>query len=255
MLIIIKMFKRRRAYSRTRRTKKYRRGAARASKGYVNRAIARNIENKRLCVAYDVLFNGAVVSAGDAQPVIPTPSQGTYDYQRIGTKFKIKKLVCRMTFTWKGKAGDVSFDKIGVRLMVLKSKRYNTFDDLYTNFAAEAQTLLLSSTGGTAAFDSYLNDLQRPINPNKFRVLKDKVFYMASKSTNPDDLNMAVKVFKFELKSMRNKIVEESADLGVQQDPIFFCVGWSQMDASRTNTALDIPLMCSYAWDMTFEDA
>lgn len=235
--------------------KGYRKGkkVPNAVKSYVDRAISRNIETKK--ITYDsnlTSFNNTISGAADLLNIFPTVSQGDTSYQRSGKSIKIKKLVIRGHLLWEGTSTS-GLQKIGVRQMIIKSKRSPNREA--SNVANDLPYLLEAGGGSYQSFDGEVGDLHCPIYKSAFAVARDRKLYMYQQGSNADDLSKAVKFFTIDLKQARNKVVHYNTESG---DPMNFgwwmTLAWVTLDGTSISAATT-NLKCEYVVEMTYEDA
>lgn len=224
-----------------------------AVKSYVDRAISRNTENKRITTNSGYLnFNNTISATGDIKFTLPTINQGTKSYERIGTKIRIKKMVIRGHLNWEG-TSTASLQKIGVRMMLLKSKKVPNSDA--ASVAAELPYLLEAGGGSYQSFNGEVSDLHAPINKKAFAAARDKKIYMFQQGSGADELNRAVKFFTMDIKQARNKVVNYEFETGT---PVNFgwylSFGWVCLDGNIVATT-NYNLGVNYIVDVTYEDA
>lgn len=223
-----------------------------AVKSYVDRAIARNTETKR--ITYDsglTNFNTTISSSGDLNYTLPTITQGTASYNRIGTKIRIKKLVIRGHLIWEGTSTS-GFQKVGARLMVIKSKKVPNSD---ASTASNELSYLLEAGGGSyQTFNGEVGDLHSPINKKAWAVARDKKHYMYQQGSNADDLSRSVKFFTIDLKQARNKIINYEFESGTPTNwGWYLAIGWALLDGTSSVTPTNMSM--EYVVDCQFEDA
>lgn len=223
-----------------------------AVKSYVDRAIARNTETKR--ITYDsglTNFNTTISSSGDLNYTLPTITQGTSSYNRIGTKIRIKKLVIRGHLIWEGTSTS-GFQKVGARLMVIKSKKVPNSD---ASTASNELSYLLEAGGGSyQTFNGEVGDLHSPINKKAWAVARDKKHYMYQQGSNADDLSRSVKFFTIDLKQARNKIINYEFESGTPTNwGWYLAIGWALLDGTSSVTPTNMSM--EYVVDCQFEDA
>lgn len=235
--------------------KGYRKGkkVPNAVKSYVDRAISRNVETKK--ITYDsnlTSFNNTISGAGDLLNIYPTISQGDTSYQRQGKSIKIKKLVIRGHLLWEG-TGSTGLQKIGVRQMIIKSKRSPNREA--SNVANDLPYLLEAGGGSYQSFNGEVGDLHSPIYKSYFAAARDRKLYMYQQGASADDLSRSVKFFTIDLKQARNKVVHYNTESG---SPINFgwwmALGWVALDGTMAATSVT-NLKCEYVVEMTYEDA
>lgn len=224
-----------------------------AVKSYVDRAINRQTETKR--ITYDsglIGINNSLNSIGDFLPLLVNPSQGTTSYQRVGSRYKIKSMNIRGYLQLEG-SGSTGLQKIGVRQMILKNKRYPTG----TPPATELDYLLEAPGGSYQSFNGTTNDLHSPIYNKAFTTARDRKLYMyqAGATANADDLSHAVKYFNIDLKQARGKVINCEFETGNTTNwGWFMLISWIALDGtivSNTSTTLKV----QYTIDMKYEDA
>lgn len=222
-----------------------------AVKSYVDRAINRQTETKR--ITYDsglIGVNNSLTSATDFMNILINPSQGTTSYQRLGTKYKIKSMNIRGYLQLEGSA-TTGLQKIGVRHMIVKSKKYPTTIPP----ATELNYLLEASGGSYQAFNGLTNDLHAPVYNKAFTVARDRKHYMYQQGTIGDDLSHAVKYFNIDLKQARGKVINCEFETGNTTNwGWWMLLSWVALDGTpglSANTNLKI----QYVVDMKYEDA
>lgn len=224
-----------------------------AVKTYVDRAINRQTETKR--ITYDsglIGVNNSLAVAGDFLPLLINPSQGTTSYQRVGSRYKIKSMNIRGYLQLEG-SGSAGLQKIGVRQMIVKSKKYPTSSPPDT----ELNYLLEAPGGSYQSFNGTTNDLHSPIYNKAFTVARDRKLYMyqAGTNTNADDMSHAVKFFNIDLKQARGKVINCEFETGVTTNwGWWMLLSWVALDGtivSNTNTNLKV----QYTVDIKYEDA
>jgi len=221
----------------------------------VDRAIARNVETKR--IIYDsnfINFNPAISQQGDMLPILPSVSQGDTSYQRSGTKIKIKKLVIRGHLCWTGNTSP-GFQKIGVRQLIVKNK---LVPNQNASFAYQQLPALLEGGGGSYKdFNGETSDLHSPIYNKMWAKARDRKIFMYQKGsdTSTDDLHKSVSFFTIDLKQARNKIINYTSESGaVSNFGWWMLLGWVRLDGG-VNPSTNTNLGCEYVVDMTYEDA
>lgn len=235
--------------------KGYRKGkkVSNAVKSYVDRAISRNIETKKITFDSNFTsFNSSISVAGDLLNIFPTVNQGDKSYERSGKSIKIKKLVIRGHLLWEG-TSQAGFQKIGVRQMIIKSKRSPNREA--SNVANDLPYLLEAGGGSYQAFDGEVGDLHCPVYKSYFATARDRKLYMYQQGSGADDLSRSVKFFTIDLKQARNKVVHYNTESG---SPVNFgwwmVLGWVALDGTLPASTLT-NLGCEYVVEMTYEDA
>lgn len=224
-----------------------------AVKTYVDRAINRQTETKR--ITYDsglIGVNNSLAASGDFLQLLINPAQGSTSYQRLGTKYKIKSMNIRGYLQLEG-SGSAGLQKIGVRHMIVKSKKYPTSSPP----ATELNYLLEGSGGSYQSFNGLTNDLHAPVYNKAFTVARDRKHYMyqSGATSTADDLSHAVKYFNIDLKQARGKVINCEFETGVTTNwGWWMLLSWVALDGtvvSGSNTNLKV----QYVVDMKYEDA
>lgn len=235
--------------TRVRRVRK----VSKAVKSYVDRAISRNTETKK--ITYDsnlTNFNNSISVAGDLMNIYPTVNQGNKSYERTGKSIKIKKLVIRGHLIWEGTASS-GLQKIGVRQMIIKSKRSPNREA--SNVANDLPYLLEAGGGSYQSFDGEVGDLHSPVYKSYFATARDRKLYMYQQGSGADDLSRSVKFFTIDLKQARNKVVHYDTESGNPTNFGWWMVlGWAPLDGTLAASTVT-NLGCEYVVEMTYEDA
>jgi len=224
-----------------------------AVKSYVDRAINRQTETKR--ITYDsglIGINNTLSNSGDFLQLLINPAQGNTSYQRVGTRYKIKSMNIRGYLQLEG-SGSTGLQKIGVRQMIVKSKKYPTGSPP----ATELSYLLEAPGGSYQSFNGLTNDLHAPVYNKAFTVARDRKLYMyqAGTNSNADDMSHAVKYFNIDLKQARGKIVNCEFETGNTTNwGWWMLLSWIALDGTPglTNST---NLKVQYTVDMKYEDA
>jgi len=221
-------------------------------KTYVNKAINRSNETKKLVSSYSLTsFNSGISVAGDILTILPGVTQGIASYQRIGTKIRIKKLIVRGHIILSGSA-TAGLQKYGVRQLVLKSKAYPSNNALVPS--SELSYLLEAAGGSFTPFDGTApTQLFQPINKKAFAVARDRKMYMYQQGTNPDDLSRSVKFFSMDIKQAQGKIVNYEFESGTATNfGWWMALGYVFLDGTVSNTT---NVSMEYTCELTYEDA
>ena len=139
--------------------------------------MAKQVEKKTCTYNSNVTaYNQQLNAVGDCLRLMPLIAQGTAENQRIGNEIKLKSLNLRgvLTFTLAQTAS--ANTRIGVRLLILKAKRYMDWNASASDFGTNYTKLLEGSVNG---FTGSLADFNTPINKDYFTVVADKRFYMS----------------------------------------------------------------------------
>lgn len=230
----------------------------------VQAVIHKNLESKQ---AFHTLattsYNSTINSVGDATRCVPSISNGTADYQRIGDQIKAQSLVIKGAIVYNpstGSYGTFSNARLGVRLMIVQPRKFSNLDDVQTN-ATSWMAYLLKKGGTTTAFNGDLADLWAPINTDGIIKYYDKTFYLdapyqASGVGSVQMLN-STRLFKIKL-NCRNKILRYDSSVSSGLQPTNYApvviLGYAHMDGTGGDT-LSTAIQMTYDTIFNYEDA
>lgn len=183
-------------------------------------------------------FNQYINSTGDCLRLIPPIAQGTTGVTRIGDMVNLKSLHVRGVIT----LGDLAYElvqncRIGVRVMIVRAKRYMDWNVATSQFGTDYTKLLEGSTNG---FGGYLYDFTTPINKDFFSVIYDRRFYLSRSLTNAPTttsyvLDKSYCAFSKKLNFHRRKLQYDSST-NSSTDPInypyFMLCSYVKLDGS-----------------------
>lgn len=254
-------------YRRARPIKK----PSRFLKKVIQTMIAKNIEDKE---AYHttgnslISFNSGINTGADIQKVLPNISAGTSENGRIGDRIRAKSLVIKgyLQMYVATDVNTISNKRIGVRLMVLSSKKYKQWDD----FASGGWLGATLKKGATqTAFEGQIQDLFAPLNTEEVTKMYDKVFYLSQEyirqqigSSTPTtefavDNRKGIAFFTIRL-PVRGKVLHYDASSGGGVQPTNWtcglCLGYAHLDGSSPDTVSTQVGLC-YDSYFEYEDA
>lgn len=231
--------------------------------------ISKNIEDK---IAYHstgdtlVYFNSGINSSGDVLQVLPNIANGSAEYHRIGDQIRAKYMVIRgyMHMAVNTTVNDASTKRLGVRLLVVSSKKVAPFPDLQS----QAGSALLEKGGTPTTFAGNISDLYAPINKEAYTVHYDKIHYLSQSyikqnigSTTPTtefaiDATKGIKFFTIRI-PLRGKKLLYDAGTSVNVPSNWSCglmCGYAHLDGSSPDTVSTQVGIC-YDVDFRYEDA
>lgn len=242
--------------------RRVRKQSSKPSKSFVKkvqRIIHKDTETKVVVYSSNVTaFNQQINSTGDALRLMPQISNGTAENQKIGNCIRLQSLNIRGVLTFSLGQTSAANTRIGVRLLVLKAKRFGDWNQSATDLATNYTRLL---EGSTAGFTGLVSDFNTPINHDYFSVVKDMRMYMSqsvqSVATTVNDTVNTTKFINFNVPySRRNVIYDQdfSATEAVNY-PYFMCVGYCKLDGSAADLPATTYLTLQYTATAKYEDA
>lgn len=153
-------------------------------KSYVQRAISRRQESKETT---SFGLNQAILTVAASTPtalsLLPTPSQGTGDSDRIGSEIEVKKLVVtgfvNMT-AYDATNNPTAPAPLLVKMWVVSAKNINT--NTFSNTLAS--TSFFQTSNSSTGFQATIRDQILPVNPDLFTVHRVKTFKIGFGSTS-----------------------------------------------------------------------
>lgn len=237
-------------------------------KKYVQREIARNVENKtaNTVVLDRPLYStpSANYATGNTWQVSPNAvtmpiSQGTGQGGRIGNVVKTKKLTFKGTLVAVGTTGTNPNPRpVQVRLVILYEKEN-------PNAVPNVSSSLYQIGGTESGPRNDLVDMWAPINEDKYTVLTSKTFKIGFSQYDPaispangfwgnNDFKLNQN-FSFDLTKHYLKMVKYNDNNSNPTTRGLFCtavLAWADGSAIPANT---IPVGMQYVLDYTYEDA
>lgn len=224
------------------------------------------MENKTIVKQITNDAHNSSIGTGDCYPLIPAIPQGTDDWQRIGDKIKPKylKVTCHGHLVadpvggspgitagpqLNGVAGQVP---IMVRVIAFTQ---NDIKAASSGANVDVGQLLRGDNGAGTYFNGYTTDLLRPVNTDKFKVLKDKKFELVPCPGHTQDGQYKLFYqFSFKVKCPATlKYDNNSVNLPNNFAP-FISVGYAYVNGQSPDTVAT-PLSFGVTSHMVFEDA
>lgn len=238
----------------------------------IQKIISKNIEDK---VAFHstgtslTYFNSGINANGDLMKILPAVTNGSTEQHRIGDSIRAKSLVIKgyMQLQKDTTYNDVSNKRIGVRLMVIGSKRFKDWTSWQSLFGGTYSSSLLQRGNTTVGFDGYINDLWTPINTEEYTKYYDKVFYLNQEytaqqvgSSSPSvtwsvDISKGIKFFTIRV-PVKGKMLKYDT-INSEYPTNWSCglvMGYSHLDGSSPDTVSTQVGLC-YDVNFTYEDA
>lgn len=239
--------------------KMFKKYVAKPSKSFVRkvkRIVDKQTETK-VCVfqSNPTAFNQMISTSGDCLRLIPQVSPGTGQNQRIGAEIKAKSLHIRGVLTMTLGQTVAANTRFGVRMMILRAKRFADWQQTQADFATSYSRLLEGSVQG---MNGDLANWNCPTNKEYFSVIKDKrfIFTIGQGSTTNEVFN-AVKYYSFNIPYSK-KILRYDNDYSTT-DPVNYgyvmVLGYTKLDGSVPDLAATTYLTNQYTTTLKFEDA
>jgi len=261
-------FLRRRKFSKKPLKKRIRKNLGKKKnnlRNFVLKVIKSRAESKQ---AYHALaptdFNSGILTTADNLRLIPSISQGTADYQRIGDQVSAQKLTIRgiIQLLPQGAGQNASVCKVAARLMILTPKSF-------PNWSTAAGTTLWQNTllkkgGTTTQFTGDISDLFAPVNRDAITLHYNKVFYMnqgyfftGTTSSVPFEQNNLVRFFSKTFK-WKNKTFKYDSNIDSGLTPsnmgMIMVLGYCFVDGSSPDS-LNTRVRLQFDSILDYEDA
>lgn len=248
-----------------RKGKKQRRAArSKPAKSFAERVkavIAADVETKVVVFnSSPTAFNQQINAAGDCLRLMPAILNGTAENQKIGNVIKLQSLNIRGVLTFALGQTTAANTRIGVRMMILKAKRYNDWNAGALDFGTAGYTKLLEGTN--LGFQGTVAQFNTPANRDYFSVVMDKRFYMSQSfsaaTTNTAEVWNTTKFVNFKVPYCKNRKVIYDQDYSVDEPtnfPYFLVLGYTKLDGSAADLPATAYLTFQYSATAHYEDA
>lgn len=245
--------------SKKRMYQKRKRTARRAYKKkskYENKA---DVETKvKVYTSNVTAFNQQITTTGDCLRLMPQILTGTSQDARIGTEIKMSSIKLRGVLTFTLGQTTAANTRIGVRLLILKAKRFQDWNSAATDFGTNYTKLL---EGSAAGFTGTVQDFNTPVNRDYFAVIADKRYYMNqslnSASTNTLEVYNTTKFVNMTIPYSRRTVVYDdqfSAGEAVNY-PYFMVLGYCKLDGSSADLPITTYLTFQYTTTAYYNDS
>lgn len=235
----------------------------------IQKLISKNIEDKRAFISSGnslIYYNSGINSVGDFTNVLPTIQVGSTEAHRIGCKIRAKSLVIKgyMQLEPDVVVNSVDNKRVGVRLMVLTSKRFKNYSDMANTAGAN----LIERGSAATTFNGNISDLYAPVNREEWTPYYDKVHYLSQSytaqqvgSSTPTvqwsvDMTKGIRFFTIRI-PLRGKILNYEPNVASDLPTNFgigICLGYAHLNAASPDVVSTKVGLC---WDanFTYEDA
>lgn len=225
------------------------------------------MENKLIHLQITKAAHNSSIGTGDCYPLVPPVPQGVDEWQRIGDKIKPKYLkvtgMISLAFD-----PSVPTPALGGGSAIGAPGKYEsplvcrmiafTQNDIKfatTGSAVDVGSLLRGDNGASIAFTGLTGDLLRPVNTDKFKVLKDKRYELVPISGNTvDGVYKTNYRFSFKVKCPSTfKYDVNSANLPNNFAP-FISIGYAYPNGSVPDVT-QTPVIFEVHSTLVYEDA
>lgn len=254
------LFRKKYGKRRNYRRKPLKKSNTKASKTFVKKVqkiIHKDAETKKqVYISSATAFNQMITTQADCLRLMPSIPQGTANSNRIANEIKLQELRVRGVLTFALNQTAIANTRIGVRLMVLRAKRFNDWNAGASDMATSNGRLL--ETQGQ--FDGSVQCFNTPINEDYYSVIVDKKFYFSQSQTAggaTTEVWNSAKLFDFKLPyhSNRKLIYDDNYLSGDPTNyPYFMCVGYVKLDGTASDVSTVSNLTLQYTSTVKYED-
>jgi len=233
----------------------------------VQKVISKNIETKTAVHQSNVTaYNAPLSATGDCLRLIPAIAQNATQNGLLGAEIRMQSLNLRGVMTFQLSQTTANNTRIGVRLTILRAKRFDDWNAAATDFATN-YTRLLEVPAGIINGQNLgtLTQFNCPINRDYFSVVADKRYYLSqSLNVSPGTTtNSTVYTTKFVNMNIPYSRRIVKFDQGFDTDdavnyPYFMLINYCKLDGSSDVTppsAGESLLTFQYVTTMKYEDA
>lgn len=234
-----------------------------AVKSYVQTSLSRQIESKEI-VAYG--FNLDVLTVASSTPtnvcLLPEPSQGTGQSDRIGNEIKIKNLYVKGFVNLKpydSTTNPTGPTPLMIKMWVVSAKNVNT-NNLGNTSIVDFFTIANNSVG----FNANIRDQLLPVNQDMYKVHASKVFKIGvgasstqaggSSATAYLDNSPFIHPFSFDCSKFVSTLRFDEAQTWATNKNLFLIITATRCDGSTTSATL-APCEWHYSITTKYHDA
>jgi len=211
-------------------------------------------------------FNSGINASSDTKRIVPTITQGTADYQRIGDQLKALTLTVKGAIVYNptilpvSQYGTYANSRLGIRLMVVQPRQYANLDDVQL-YSPTWTALLLKKGGNVVGFTGVLSDLWAPINSDAIITYYDRIMYMTAPyqvtAVGSQVMSGSTKMINIKMKC-RNKVLKYDTTVSLGAQPTNYapvlCIGYVHMDGSSPDVSTTA-IQMSFDSVLDYEDA
>ena len=227
--------------------------------GRVKRVMRNSSETKTLIYTAPVAtFNQQMNSTADCLRLYPAMSGGFDENQRVGNSITIKTLNIRGVLTFATGQPSIDNCRVGVRLLILRAKRFADWQQTATDFSGNYTKLL---EGISTGFDGTLINYNAPINTDYFSCVKDMRWTFTQSQiaggASPGQVmvNNTTKFINFNVPYTTGRKVQYDKDFNATEPlnfPYVMCLGWTMLNGSAPGA--NTYLTCEYVAKLNYND-
>lgn len=249
--------------SKSRMTNKKRRATKKTkpSKSFVKKVqkiINRNVETKKqVYISNATAFNQQIQTQADCLRLMPSIPQGTAATNRLANEIRLQEIRVRGCLTFALNQQAIALTRIGVRLMIVRAKRFDDWVAGATDFATSNARLL--ETQGS--FDGAVQCFNSPINEDYYSIIVDKKYYFSQSQTAggpTTEVWNSTRLFDFKLPYHKNRklIYDDNYLSGDPTNyPYFMLLGYVKLDGTTADVSTVSNLTLQYTSTVKYEDA
>lgn len=224
----------------------------------VQKIIHKDVETKKqVYLSSATAFNQQIQTQADCLRIMPSIPQGSANSNRIANEITIQEMRIRGCLTFALNQTAIALTRIGVRMMIVRAKRFNDWIAAATDFATSNGRLL--ETQGS--FDGSVQCFNAPVNEDYYSVIVDKKFYFSQSQTAggpTTEVWNSTKLFDFKLPYHRNrKLIYDDNYLSgdATNYPYFILIGYVKLDGTAADASTVSNLTLQYTSTVKYEDA
>lgn len=226
----------------------------------IKQELLKDAENKKVIYSSgNFTSNQSLNSTTDVLQLLPFVLNGTGQEQKIGNTITIKSIQLRGVLTFTSPQLTVNNTRIGVKLWILRAKRFDDWLAARTDFGTNyIQFLEGVSTGWTGT----LTNFNTPVNTDYFSVVYSKTYYMSqslSSATTAQPTNQFTTKFiniKLPYCTGRKLHYDPGFDTDQPNDfPYFMMISYVKLDGSAADLDGTQYLNMNYSTTMNYMDA
>lgn len=224
----------------------------------MRKMIGKEAENKEIGNNIEVLVtHNSAITNPDMKPVVPQIASGTSGQTRLGDRIKPKSLYVRGVIAARSDISNVLNKPLLVRVIIASQKDVKVGSSV--GVRTDPAHLLKPADPGAGvevAFNGNRNEINYPVNDNKFRVYYDKTFTIApAAGAGVEQQPKNYFRFRYRFKQLPATLSWDDAngDWANNFAP-FFCVGYAFADGSSPDT-LTTRLISDVYSHLSYEDA
>lgn len=224
----------------------------------VQKIIHKDTETK--CSVYTsnvTAFNQQMLTQADCLRLMPSISLGTSANQRIGNEIRLQSITIRGVITFALNMTAIANTRIGVRLLILKAKRFMDWNAAGADFGTSYSRLL---EGVSTGFQGEVSQFNTPINKDYYTCVADKRFYLSQSQTAggpTTEVFNSTKFVNMKVPYSRRKLNYDDAYIPGESDnyPYFMVIGYSKLDGTAADLTSVSNLTFQYVATAKYEDA